>query len=420
MSPPMMRKSAGGFIAWTSLNARTVFSTKRVLTSRGYMCVSEIQANLKDVCAACATSMVFTKGNQPAAAAPPTPASTDLCRKIRRLMPSERAGRSPFAASSFCISRRSLRLSFLSMCSLPPILESHSADAAEAPRRESLLLQLDRDLRDLLGLDRHRDFRFARVLLPGDQRVGTRRHFGKGEGAVLGGDGVVGIVGDEDIAPHPAVRVALEADHSLGLEGLLRLLALDRQSDVEDGALAREAVDGVHDRVLVERDEARPHRQRLHAGHELAPFVDELRVLGRLLPGLASGQLLQVNDRVLDAFVGVDGNLGLVPDLAAGFPILGGNHLPGRYPPLELDLAVDRATLGDGGHLVRGGGTSQERGESESETTPRDMFQSRHESISVEQCTVRANNADYRNEITARPGPRDRERRHLAGRTSQH
>src|SRR3954462_9728942 len=359
MSPPMMRKSAGGFIAWTSLNARTVFSTKRVLTSRGYMCVSEIQANLKDVCAACATSMVFTKGNQPAAAAPPTPASTDLCRKIRRLMPSERAGRSPFAPSSFCISSRSLRLSFLSIV-LPP--------------RESLLLQLDRDLRDLLGLDRHRDFRFARVLLPGDQGVGTRRYFGKGEGAVPGGDGVVGIVGDEDIAPHPAVRVALEADHPLRLEGLLRLLALDRQSDVEDGALAREAVDGVHDRVLVERHQACPHRQRLHAGHELAPFVDELRVLGRLLPGLAAGQLLQVHDRVLGAFVGVDGNLGLLPDLAAGFPILGGNHLPGRYPPLELDLAADGATLGDGGHLVRGGGTSQERGESESKTRPRDMF----------------------------------------------
>src|SRR4051812_4466862 len=183
MSPPMMRKSAGGFIAWTSLNARTVFSTKRVLTSRGYMCVSEIQANLKDVCAACATSMVFTKGNQPAAAAPPTPASTDLCRKIRRLMPSDRAGRSPLAASSFCISRRSLRLSFRSMCSLFPIFrKSSAADAAESPRRESLPLQLDRHLRDLLGLDRHRDFRFAGVLLPGDQGVGTRWHFGKGEG----------------------------------------------------------------------------------------------------------------------------------------------------------------------------------------------------------------------------------------------
>src|SRR3954464_7934459 len=198
MSPPMMRKSAGGFIAWTSLNARMVFSTKRVLTSRGYMCVSEIQANLKEVCAACATSMVFRKGNQPAAAAPPTPASTDLCRKIRRLMPSDRAGRSPFGASSFCISRRSLRLSFLSIV-LPP--------------RESLLLQLDRDLRDLLRLDRHRDFRFARVLLPGDQRVGPRRHFGKDETAVLRGDGVVGIVGDVDVAPHPAVRVALAPNH---------------------------------------------------------------------------------------------------------------------------------------------------------------------------------------------------------------
>src|SRR3954470_15509720 len=359
MSPPMMRKSAGGFIAWTSLNARTVFSTKRVLTSRGYMCVSEIQANLKDVCAACATSMVFRKGSQPAAAAPPTPASTDLCRKIRRLMPSDRAGRSPFGASSFCISRRSLRLSFLSIV-IPP--------------RESLLLQLDRDLRDLLRLYRHRDFRFARVLLPGDQRVGTRRHFWKGEGAVLGGDGVVGIVGDEDIAPHPAVRVALEADHSLGLEGLLGLLALDRQSDVEDGALAREAVDVVHDRVLVERDEAGPQRQRLHARYELATLVDEPRVVGRRFPGLALAQLLQVHDRVLDALVGADSNLGLVPDLAAGFPVLGGNHLPGRHQTLELHLTADGATLGDGGHLVGGGGTSQEGGESES----RETFQSRH------------------------------------------
>src|SRR3954469_18878432 len=361
MSPPMMRKSAGGFIAWTSLNARTVFSTKRVLTSRGYMCVSEIQANLKDVCAACATSMVFRKGSQPAAAAPPTPASTDLCRKIRRLMPSDRAGRSPFGASSFCISRRSLRLSFLSIV-LPP--------------RESLLLQLDRDLRDLLGFDRHRDFRFARVLLPGDQRVGARRHFGKAESAVLGGERVIGIVRDVDVAPHPAVRVALETDHSLGLEGLLGLLALDWQSDVEDGALAREAVDVVHDRVLVERDEAGPQRQRLHAGHELATLVDELRILGRRFPCLALAQLLQVHDRVLDALVGADGNLGLVPDLAAGFAVLGGNDLPGRHQPLELDLAADGATLGDGGHLVGGGGTGQKGGESESKKRPCNTFQS--------------------------------------------
>src|SRR5207248_3535917 len=186
MSPPMMRKSAGGFIAWTSLNARMVFSTKRVLTSRGYMCVSETQANRKEVCAACATSMVFRKGNQPAAAAPPTPARTDLCRKIRRLMPSDRAGRSPAASSSFCISRRSLRLSFLSIRSLPPIFEIVRGGCGQGPRRESLLLQLDRDLRDLIGLDRDWNVRFARVLLPGDQRVGTRRHLGQAAGAGLG------------------------------------------------------------------------------------------------------------------------------------------------------------------------------------------------------------------------------------------
>ena len=34
-SPPKIRKSAGGLMAWTSLAARTVFSTKRVLSDLG-------------------------------------------------------------------------------------------------------------------------------------------------------------------------------------------------------------------------------------------------------------------------------------------------------------------------------------------------------------------------------------------------
>ena len=47
-SPPKIRKSGGGSIALTSLTARTAFSTKRVLTSLGRRCVSEIQANRND------------------------------------------------------------------------------------------------------------------------------------------------------------------------------------------------------------------------------------------------------------------------------------------------------------------------------------------------------------------------------------
>ncbi|MCY1244383.1 hypothetical protein D9M72_574540 [compost metagenome] len=46
-SPPKIMKSAGGFIACTSLKARTVFSTKRELSSLGYRCVSETQAKRK-------------------------------------------------------------------------------------------------------------------------------------------------------------------------------------------------------------------------------------------------------------------------------------------------------------------------------------------------------------------------------------
>src|SRR5437870_355969 len=61
-SPPWIRKSAGGDIAWISLTARVAFSTKRVLTFFGYRWLSESQANLK-ASAPNATSRVLISGH---------------------------------------------------------------------------------------------------------------------------------------------------------------------------------------------------------------------------------------------------------------------------------------------------------------------------------------------------------------------
>ena len=160
-SPPKIRKSAGGFIACTSLKARTVFSTKRVLTSFGYRWVSETQAKRK-LWPGLGVGHVQRVDQREEAVGRGTGRALAAATRAGRCGGSTtvpRSGRSPAARSVRCISRRSSSWAFIWLSSS---LGVEGTGWSREPASSLLLLQLDRELGGLAALDRDRRSRCRR------------------------------------------------------------------------------------------------------------------------------------------------------------------------------------------------------------------------------------------------------------------
>src|SRR6266404_3816590 len=221
-----------------------------------------------------------------------------------------------------------------------------------AGTEQLLFLQFNGNLCRFIRLYRHRNVGIPGIVLSRDQRVIPGRNIRNAEASVLGGPGVIGAVRHVNPRQHPAMRVTLDANQAGSVQLARDSLPLIGQREIEGSAFAVEAMRVVQDRIGIDHID-RARLNHLHGRLESAFHVVDFRRFWRLAPCLAFGDLLQIDDDVLDTFVRPDQDQGLVSGTAADLPVFRRDDLLRGYVALKNDLALDLPAAGDGYHVVR-------------------------------------------------------------------
>src|SRR5450756_1207733 len=168
--------------------------------------------------------------------------------------------------------------------------------------REGSRLRLLRAHRDLLGL-------CAELLVPRLDRVSPGGEVLDRVCAVRRGDGKEGMGEDAAVGRHPAVHVALDPNHDLGLVELLRVLhALDRPPEIERLVLLGQRVDVVERVVAVQELDALPG----HDAENVWVVRAALLVEGRGRSGRGIGAVdprFHIDEDVREALILADDNV---------------------------------------------------------------------------------------------------------------